>query len=153
MFPVYTSMETMEDKDVHQVTDEELKGITFQVVPNLYWKYEWSYNEFMVHRVGRLSSPSTDIVMYDMLGNVWEWVRDDWSESIGADDPKTNPIVGTSQSSTAKKVIRGGAFDQLCRKVISSSREGLEPSKCNSSGGSHANVGFRPSFQYTTEKW
>ena len=81
MFPVYTSMETM-DKDVHDVTVEELKGITFQVIPQLYWRYEWAHNDFMIHRVGRLQSPSQEIEMYDMLGNVWEWVRDDWTEKV-----------------------------------------------------------------------
>ena len=81
MFPVYTSMETM-DKDVHDVTVEELKGITFQVIPQLYWRYEWAHNDFMIHRVGRLQSPSQETEMYDMLGNVWEWVRDDWTEKV-----------------------------------------------------------------------
>lgn len=79
IFPVYTSMEGMSD-DVHDLTDEDLKGITFQVVPQFYWKYEWSYNRFMIHRVGKLATPSDDLEMYDMLGNVWEWVRDCWSD-------------------------------------------------------------------------
>ena len=90
----------------------------------------------MIHRVGKLQSPSKDIVMYDMLGNVWEWVRDDWDDSnspISKLNGKVNPIVGNGNSGNAnKKVIRGGAFDQLCRKVISSAREGLEQDKCRS---------------------
>lgn len=71
--------------------------------------------------------------MYDMLGNVWEWVRDDWSNSISGFNGSVNPIAGsTLESSAEKKVIRGGAFDQFCRKVISSAREGLEKGECKS---------------------
>ena len=70
-------METM-DKDVHDLTMKDMKGITFQIVPQLYWRYEWSYNEFMIHRVGKLNPHNKDLRLYDMLGNVWELVRDNW---------------------------------------------------------------------------
>ena len=95
-----------------------MKGITFQVVPQFYWKYEWSFNEFMIHRVGKLAAPSSDFEMYDMLGNVWEWVRDDWTPGVAsAFGDRINPIQGTNSSQfvqngeKVKKVIRGGAFD------------------------------------------
>ena len=97
ILPVYTSMEGM-DKNVHNLTVKDMKSITFQVVPSFYWKYEWSYNEFMIHRVGKLKAPSTDLEMYDMLGNVWEWVRDDWSPTVSQLNGKVNPIEGTQQS-------------------------------------------------------
>lgn len=48
-------MEVM-DIPLHDLTDDDMKSITFQVVPSFYWKYEWSYNEFMIHKVGRLNS-------------------------------------------------------------------------------------------------
>lgn len=130
-----------------------MKDITFQVIPQFYWKYEWSYNEFMIHRVGKLQPHSPDIVMYDMLGNVWEWVRDDWTPSVKSFfNGKVNPIKGTATNDAAvKKVIRGGAFDQLSRKVISPSREGLERNKCQSEYGTQANVGFRPALTFTVE--
>ena len=97
ILPVYTSMEGM-DKNVHNLTVKDMKSITFQVVPSFYWKYEWSYNEFMIHRVGKLNSPSKELEMYDMLGNVWEWVRDDWSPTVSQLNGKVNPILGTQQS-------------------------------------------------------
>lgn len=134
ILPVYTSMETM-DKDVHEVTDDELKGITFQVIPQLYWKYEWTCNDYMIHRVGKLSSNPGKLEFYDMLGNVWEWVRDDWTESIQSlGNGSVNPIAGSEVGSDIK-VIKGGAFDQLIRKVISPSREGLGVNSCQSANG------------------
>ena len=192
ILPVYTSMEGM-TKNVHELTDKELKSITFQIVPSFYWKYGWSYNEFMIHRVGKLASPSNNLEMYDMLGNVWEWVRDDWSDPVSNLDGKVNPMVGgepfvatkaysvrnlvtyngveyvcivakpTSITTTPdrdsthwkvqdKKVIKGGAFDQLVRKVISPAREGLEQNKSKSQYGTQSNVGFRPSLTFTAEK-
>jgi hypothetical protein len=96
ILPVYTSMEGM-DKNVHNLTVKDMKSITFQVVPSFYWKYEWSYNEFMIHRVGKLNAPSKELEMYDMLGNVWEWVRDDWSPTVSQLNGKVNPISGTQQ--------------------------------------------------------
>ena len=155
IFPIYTSMEGM-TTDVHDLTEQQMKGITFQVVPQFYWRYEQTYNRFMIHRVGKLSSPTSDFYMYDMLGNVWEWVRDDWSGSVKQSlDGKDNPIVGSSGTSftgdAQTKVIKGGAFDQFCRKTISPSREGLAYNQCQSQFGTQANVGFRPSLTYTVE--
>ena len=84
------------DKDVHSLTEQDMKGITFQVVPSLYWKYEWPYNDYMVHRVGKLNAPNSELPMWDMLGNVWELVRDVWSPSINQLDGRVNPIVGST---------------------------------------------------------
>jgi hypothetical protein len=142
-------MENM-DKDVHSISVEELKSITFQVVPSFYWKYEWSYNEFMIHRVGKLKAPSKELEMYDMLGNVWEWVRDDWTADVSALNGKSNPIAD-DRNGSATKVIKGGAFDQLIRKVISPSRESLSQDQFMSRFATQANVGFRPSMVFTQE--
>lgn len=151
ILPVYTSMEGM-TKGHHELTIEDMKSITFQVVPSFYWKYDWSYNEFMIHRVGKLASPSKELEMYDMLGNVWEWVRDDWSPSIRALNGKVNPIVGGKEDSKlVKKVIKGGSFDQLLRKVVSSVREDLARNESRSKYATQSNVGFRPSLTFTAE--
>lgn len=145
------------NKSHHDLTVKDMKSITFQVVPQFYWRYEWSYNELFIHRVGKLLSPSTKLVMYDMLGNVWEWVRDDWNATIKKEsgpgstegNPEVNPIVTVGEHT--KKVIKGGAFDQLCRKVICSSREELAPDRFKSKYATQANVGFRPSMIFSAE--
>ena len=79
---------------MRSLTDYELKSITFQGIPQLYWKYEWSFNSYMIHRVGKLESNSKEYQLYDMLGNVWEWVRDDWEPQVSSYNDKTNPMVG-----------------------------------------------------------
>ena len=96
LFPIYTSMEqfAIDGRTFRSLTDKELKSITFQVIPQLYWKYEWSFNSYMIHRVGKLESNSKEYQLYDMLGNVWEWVRDDWETQVSSYNDKTNPMVG-----------------------------------------------------------
>ena len=115
----------------------------------------------MIHRVGLLKAPHSKLKMYDMLGNVWELVRDDWvnvNNPISSFNNKTNPIGCVKDrngkfinSGSSTKVIKGGAFDQFCRKTISPSRQGIDKSSCQSASGGPANVGFRPSLVYTHE--
>ena len=149
VFPIYTSMEGM-DTPVHDLTVEQMKDITFQIVPQFYWKYEWSSNELLIHRVGKKEAPNKDLKMYDMLGNVWEWVRDDWSDNVvdHHENDGKNQMVGSTEGRD-EKVIRGGAFDQYVRSVLSSTREKLERGKYKSKYGTQANVGFRPSLIYS----
>lgn len=149
LFPIYTSMETM-DISPHDITDEQLKTITFQVVPQFYWKYEWSFNDFMIHFVGRLEAPESEVEVYDMLGNVWEWVRDDWTGTIHQGTTKQNLMFGSVDGTNAK-TIKGGAFDQFCRKTISPAREQLDWEEFRSQYATQANVGFRPSMIYTAD--
>lgn len=71
--------------------------------------------------------------LHDMLGNVCEWVEDDWVPDFENLDPE-----GAAQRSTTEmKVIRGGGWDSMPRLARSSFRDFLSPSSRRD------NLGFR----------
>jgi sulfatase modifying factor 1 len=49
--------------------------------------------------------------LYDMLGNVWEWVEDCWHS--GYYSAPSNGDPWTSGGECAKRVVRGGSFDMF----------------------------------------
>ena len=61
-------------------------------------------------------------------------------------DGQTNPV--NEPSDTDEVTIKGGAFNELARKVISSSREGIGRGENHSKNSSVPNVGFRPALEY-----
>jgi len=71
--------------------------------------------------------------LYDMSGNVWEWVEDSYH-----DDYKGAPVDGSAwQSDGANRVLRGGSW-------IVSPRVGHEAGRNqNETAGSYYNLGFR----------
>ena len=54
--------------------------------------------------------PQNDLGLYNMIGNVWEWVQDWWS----IDHPTDLTVNPTGPSSGDEKVKRGGSF--LCHR-------------------------------------
>jgi formylglycine-generating enzyme required for sulfatase activity len=96
--------------------------------------YEWYYaqGEGKTHDVGQKKPNPWGL--YDMLGNVYEWVQDSWhSDYNGA------PIDGSSWESLvdSTRVARGGAFGSLASSSRSAVRGG------NSPGGRYRPLGFR----------
>lgn len=70
--------------------------------------------------------------IYDMSGNVWEWVEDTYSSTAYSSHSRNNPI----NTGGADRVIRGGSCDDGPRYVRAAIRVGLSPVV-------HDNVGFR----------
>jgi formylglycine-generating enzyme required for sulfatase activity len=73
--------------------------------------------------------------LFDMLGNIWEWVQDWYHDSYtGA------PSDGSAWESPAAsfRVFRGGSWDNLARIVRGANRDRGDP------GVRDINLGFRP---------
>ncbi len=89
--------------------------------------------EGKTHPVG--TKQHNDWGLYDMSGNVYEWVEDDWHNSY-TDAPK----VGNSwidEPRGADRVFRGGSWGSLARYCSSSLRSFYDPSN------EGYNLGFR----------
>ncbi|MBF0419481.1 MAG: SUMF1/EgtB/PvdO family nonheme iron enzyme [Magnetococcales bacterium] len=84
------------------------------------------------HPVGQKTANGLGI--YDMSGNVWEWVSDWYDEKFYANSPRDNP-QGPSLGSGG--VRRGGSWDGNAAGVRSAYRLGDVP------GGRNRAVGFR----------
>ncbi|MEO8341348.1 MAG: SUMF1/EgtB/PvdO family nonheme iron enzyme [Nitrospirota bacterium] len=84
----------------------------------------WS-NHWVVVPVGSLEDGKSPYGIYDMAGNVWEWVSD-WYD---ADYYKTNPSKNPTGPPTGEsKVIRGGSWGSGPDSLRSSDRETHLPS-------------------------
>lgn len=66
-------------------------------------------------RVG--SYPPNDLGFYDLAGNVWEYVVDEWSGDYYAESPVNNPVNGPKiyqetklKTVKSRRVIRGGSW-------------------------------------------
>jgi formylglycine-generating enzyme len=70
----------------------------------------WYQNnsKFMTHPAGRLKPNAWGI--YDMLGNVWEWVQDWYDEQV-------EPAGAKGPASGKEHVLRGGAFNSHEKNV------------------------------------
>lgn len=75
-----------------------------------------SNSDDRTHQVGQKEPNAYGL--FDMLGNVWEWVED-------------------SEKNSTKKILRGGSFYNLARDLRVSNRLWAEP------GTRHRNMGFR----------
>jgi sulfatase modifying factor 1 len=86
--------------------------------------YAWYYEnaQFHSHAVGE--KKPNDLGLYDMTGNVWEWMSDGFDERYYAASPKDEP-----QGDAARRLraLRGGYWGDLPRFVRVTRRIGLPP--------------------------
>ncbi len=106
-------------------------------------KRDWEYPPIytMLVQVGQLEDGKSPYGVYDMAGNVWEWVADWYDWSIGSEpsgyyriSPERNP---TGPSTGTLKVLRGGSWSHSPRLLHSAHRGANLPST------RYAYIGFR----------
>ena len=78
--------------------------------------------------------------LYDMAGNLWEWVEDcygykAYKRSDNTDKLITNPVNGRDVCPSGRRVLRGGAFFHRARGLRASFRYWVEPGLRNRSFG------------------
>lgn len=72
--------------------------------------------------------------IYDMSGNVWEWIQDRYDENYYLKSPRDNPAGGEKGK---RRVIRGGSWSDVPDHLRAAERDSLEPERRSN------NTGFR----------
>ena len=85
--------------------------------------YVWFHSKkYKIHPVGQ-KAPN-ELALYDMSGNVWEWVEDCWNRSYR--DAPSDGSAWTSGDCSAR-VLRGGSSYNAPRNLRSATRFGNAP--------------------------
>jgi formylglycine-generating enzyme required for sulfatase activity len=109
--------------------------------PSRLGEYAWfsSNSGQKTHPVGKMKPNGWGL--YDMLGNVWEWVEDDWHDNYDGAPDDGRAWVDNPRG--ADRVIRGGSWANFVREYRSANRGFEWPHR------SYSLVGFRLSRSVT----
>jgi formylglycine-generating enzyme required for sulfatase activity len=91
----------------------------------------FSYDQVLTP-VGRYEKGKSPYGIYDLAGNVWEWVQDWYDGAYYDQSPDRNP-QGPDQGQF--KVLRGGSWSELPKYLLTYGRFKLPPSTRNSYTG------------------
>jgi len=91
----------------------------------------FSYSQTLMP-VGHYEKGKGPYGMYDLAGNVWEWVQDWYATSYYEKSPERNP-PGPEQGQF--KVLRGGSWSELPKYLLTYGRFKLPPNTRNSFTG------------------
>ena len=91
-------------------------------------------------RVGEYESGKSAYGVYDMAGNVWEWVSGWYAERYYQNSPASNP---TGPDSGDGKVVRGGSWYDTAELIRTSVRNRFDPAEAQN------NFGFRCALDAT----
>jgi formylglycine-generating enzyme required for sulfatase activity len=93
----------------------------------------WEISDEQTHPVGE-KEPNT-FGLYDMRGNVFEWVEDDWHGSYNSAPEDGSAWIDEPRG--AGRVIRGGSWSRAARYCRSALRNFYDPDY------RYLNLGFR----------
>ncbi|WP_339136578.1 MAG: formylglycine-generating enzyme family protein [Candidatus Electrothrix sp. GW3-4] len=105
---------------------------------NGYDTSDWKEKQYDDKRAGTHPvglKQANDWGLYDMLGNVWEWVADPWHEDY--DGAPEDGKIWENDKPDENRVIRGGSWNNKARNCRSACRNRNEPDNRND------NIGFR----------
>jgi len=87
-----------------------------------------------ITKVGEYDDGVSPYGIYDMAGNIQEWVADWYSASYYQNSPPSNPV---GPASGAFRVVRGGGWNSIYSDLSSTTREFIAPAS------SFGKIGFR----------
>ena len=97
-----------------------------------------NYNNYIgsTESVGRYRMGRSPYGVYDMAGNVWEWVADAYDENFYSTSPERNP-TNDIVDLAVDRVLRGGSWFAIAANIRSASRYHQAPTDSGYS------IGFR----------